>query len=155
MYFFHAVPFPSFSSARKHSHTLSPHWFPAHAVQIMDGDQNTYKAGFTAAPQTEPLIPYLSTNILYQNNKIKATVNSLDTLGAKIAFICVKLCVEYRHTGTEWTPLTLMMTNDDADDISRRIEIWEQASCVWDLRGKQWLHINVLVRSSLPWKQLS
>ena len=48
-FFFFAVPF-FFSSASKCSHG-TPHWVPAHAGRIMDGDLNTYEAEFSAAAQ--------------------------------------------------------------------------------------------------------
>ena len=128
-----AVPFPSFCSARKPSHgTSSPHWAPAHAGRIMDGDWNTYKAAYTAAPWTElPYVYPVSSPVrCVKTTKKKATANSSEHSGPKwILFAYCKLIAEDRQTGAEWPPSALMMTNEWVDEISRR-------AC-WDAKTRE------------------
>lgn len=104
---------PSLCQRPSHG-TSSPHWVPTHAGRIMDGDWNTYKAEFTAAPQAE--LGYISSFfpqptkyfVSKQQNKshIKQPVTTPDT----VAFLCVK------HTVGETTDrslVTSIITNDD------------------------------------------
>lgn len=109
-----AVPFPSFCSARKTSHgTSSPHWAPAHAGRIMDGDWNTYKAEYTAAPWTElPYVYPVSPPVLcVKTTKIKATANSLRALWAQMDFICVLQTSCWRSA--DRIRVTSISANDD------------------------------------------
>lgn len=143
IYFFLQCPSPP---ARKRSHgTSSPHLVPAHAVRIMDGDQNTYKAKFTAAPQTEPglCICCFSSDTECQNNKIKKTHSKLpwSILNPNGFYSCQTYCLG----SSDGSRATSINTNDDErvelmkfhDDL---IEMWKQerslcTACLWDLRG--------------------
>lgn len=100
--------------------------------------------------------PCLSANAACQSNKIKAAVRQ-----ACAAFICLWLIVVDRQTGAERPPSALMMTNEQADEISWwpywDVKTREEFMCrdFYETSGERVItneYTRLIVRS-LPWKQ--
>lgn len=162
-FFFLHCPSPP---ARKRSHgTSSPHLVPAHAGRIMDGDQNTYKAKFTAAPHTEHglCIRCLSSNTECQKQQNKTHSKLPWSIPSPNGFYS---CQTYCRGSADGSRATSINTNDDEraelmkfhNDL---IEMWKQergfmCSVFMRLEGKQWLQMNILnLLSVYPLKTIS
>lgn len=154
-FYFSALSFPYFSfSVRKCSQdTSSSHWVPRSRSWDY-GERLEYLYGRVQRCTADRVGPCLSANAACQSNKIKVRQ-------ACAAFICLWLIVVDRQTGAERPPSALMMTNEQADEISWwpywDVKTREEFMCrdFYETSGERVItneYTRLIVRS-LPWKQ--